>query len=90
MNLRGKLMTDTGGKFWFRSMMMVGYPIPTDGVVGRLLKAQNRHPWPAHLPRMSEVRKRGAAVVTSSTGKWAKTSGMPRWMAPRNDGIRDC
>ena len=29
---------------------MVGYPIPTDGVVGRLIAAQNRHPYrPAHL-----------------------------------------
>jgi catechol 1,2-dioxygenase len=28
----------------------LGYPIPTDGVVGRLLAAQNRHPYrPAHL-----------------------------------------
>ena len=50
MNLRGKLTTDAEGRFWFRSVMMVGYPIPTDGVVGRLLKAQNRHPFrPAHL-----------------------------------------
>jgi len=50
MNLRGKLTTDGEGRFWFRSVMMVGYPIPTDGVVGRLLKAQNRHPFrPAHL-----------------------------------------
>jgi catechol 1,2-dioxygenase len=29
---------------------MVGYPIPTNGVVGRLLRAQDRHPYrPAHL-----------------------------------------
>jgi catechol 1,2-dioxygenase len=29
---------------------MVGYPIPTDGVVDRLLDAQQRHPYrPAHL-----------------------------------------
>jgi catechol 1,2-dioxygenase len=29
---------------------MVGYPIPVDGVVGRLLKTQGRHPYrPAHL-----------------------------------------
>src|SRR6185369_15616030 len=44
MNLRGKFTTDAGGRFWFRSVMMVGYPIPTDGVVGRLLQAQHRHP----------------------------------------------
>ncbi|NTE83645.1 intradiol ring-cleavage dioxygenase [Agrobacterium tumefaciens] len=50
MNLRGKFMTDERGQFWFRTVKMVGYPIPVDGVVGRLLKAQGRHPYrPAHL-----------------------------------------
>src|SRR3954453_10302496 len=50
MNLRGKFTTDQDGGFSFRSVMMVGYPIPTDGVVGRLLEAQGRHPYrPAHL-----------------------------------------
>ncbi|OWV73763.1 catechol 1,2-dioxygenase [Rhizobium sp. R339] len=50
MNLRGKFTTDADGRFWFRTVKMVGYPIPIDGVVGRLLKAQGRHPYrPAHL-----------------------------------------
>jgi catechol 1,2-dioxygenase len=50
MNLRGKLTTDADGRFWFRTVKMTGYPIPTGGVVGRLLRAQNRHPFrPAHL-----------------------------------------
>ena len=50
MNLRGKFTTDEAGKFWFSTVKMVGYPIPTDGVVGRLLEAQGRHPYrPAHL-----------------------------------------
>ncbi|MBX5043271.1 intradiol ring-cleavage dioxygenase [Rhizobium lentis] len=50
MNLRGKFTTDDEGRFWFRTVKMVGYPIPVDGVVGRLLKAQGRHPYrPAHL-----------------------------------------
>jgi catechol 1,2-dioxygenase len=50
MNLRGKFTTDQDGRFAFRSVMMVGYPIPTNGVVGRLLEAQGRHPYrPAHL-----------------------------------------
>ncbi|WP_018237595.1 intradiol ring-cleavage dioxygenase [Ensifer sp. BR816] len=50
MNLRGKFMTDKQGRFWFRTVKMVGYPIPVDGVVGSLLKAQGRHPYrPAHL-----------------------------------------
>lgn len=50
MNLRGKFTTDAEGRFWFSTVKMVGYPIPTDGVVGRLLDAQMRHPYrPAHL-----------------------------------------
>jgi catechol 1,2-dioxygenase len=50
MNLRGKFTTDAEGRFWFSTVKMVGYPIPTDGVVGRLLDAQDRHPYrPAHL-----------------------------------------
>jgi catechol 1,2-dioxygenase len=49
-NLRGKFKTDADGKFWFRSVKPAGYPIPTDGVVGRLLAAQSRHPFrPAHV-----------------------------------------
>jgi catechol 1,2-dioxygenase len=50
MNLRGKFTTDAEGWFWFRTVKMAGYPIPTDAVVGRLLRAQDRHPFrPAHL-----------------------------------------
>ncbi|MDR3468746.1 MAG: dioxygenase [Xanthobacteraceae bacterium] len=49
-NLRGKFVSDADGKFWFRSVKPAGYPIPTDGVVGRLLTAQRRHPYrPAHV-----------------------------------------
>ena len=64
MNLRGKLTTDRDGRFAFRSVMMVGYPIPTDGVVGRLLKAQGRHPFrPAHLHAL--IFKPGFKVLIS-------------------------
>ncbi len=50
MNLRGKFTTDAEGRFSFWSVKMVGYPIPTDGLVGQLLRAQDRHPYrPAHL-----------------------------------------
>ena len=64
MNLRGKFTTDDDGRFWFRSVMMVGYPIPTDGVVGRLLKAQGRHPYrPAHLHAL--IVKQGFKVLIS-------------------------
>jgi catechol 1,2-dioxygenase len=64
MNLRGKFTTDQDGRFAFRSVMMVGYPIPTDGVVGRLLKAQSRHPYrPAHLHAL--IFKPGFKVLIS-------------------------
>lgn len=50
MNLRGKFATDREGRFWFRSVLPAGYPIPTAGVVGQLLNAQDRHPFrPAHV-----------------------------------------
>jgi catechol 1,2-dioxygenase len=64
MNLRGKFTTDAEGRFAFRSVLMVGYPIPTDGVVGRLLKAQSRHPYrPAHLHAL--IVKPGFKVLIS-------------------------
>jgi len=50
MNLRGKFTTDSEGRFWFRSVKPAGYPVPTHGPVGDLLRAQGRHPYrPAHL-----------------------------------------
>jgi protocatechuate 3,4-dioxygenase beta subunit len=50
MNLRGKFTTDAEGAFWFRSVKPAGYPIPTHGPTGELLRAQHRHPMrPAHL-----------------------------------------
>jgi catechol 1,2-dioxygenase len=50
MNLRGTFTTDAAGQIRFRSVRPAGYPIPTDGVVGRLLALQKRHPYrPAHI-----------------------------------------
>jgi catechol 1,2-dioxygenase len=64
MNLRGKFTTDGDGRFWFRTVKMVGYPIPTNGVVGRLLKEQGRHPYrPAHLHAL--IFKPGFKVLIS-------------------------
>lgn len=63
-NLRGKFTTDADGRFWFSTVKMVGYPIPTDGVVGRLLTAQDRHPFrPAHLHAL--IVKPGFKVLIS-------------------------
>jgi catechol 1,2-dioxygenase len=64
MNLRGKFTTDAEGRIWFRSVKPAGYPIPTGGVVGRLLEAQQRHPFrPAHIHAL--VFKEGFKTLTS-------------------------
>ena len=64
MNLRGKFTTDAEGRIRFRSVKPAGYPIPTGGVVGRLLRAQGRHPYrPAHVHAL--VFKDGYKTLTS-------------------------
>jgi hydroxyquinol 1,2-dioxygenase len=50
MRLRGKFLTDAEGRYRFRTVKPVPYPIPTDGPVGRMLDQLGRHPYrPAHL-----------------------------------------
>jgi catechol 1,2-dioxygenase len=50
MNLRGKFATDAEGHIAFRSIKPAGYPIPINGPVGALLRAQGRHNMrPAHV-----------------------------------------
>jgi catechol 1,2-dioxygenase len=50
MNLRGKFTTDAKGQVRFRSVKPAGYPIPVNGPVGELLRAQGRHNMrPAHI-----------------------------------------
>jgi len=50
MNLRGTFTTQADGSFAFRSVKPAGYPVPTGGPTGALLRAQKRHNFrPAHL-----------------------------------------
>lgn len=50
MNLRGRFRTATDGRIQFRSIKPSGYPIPVNGPVGDLLRAQGRHNMrPAHI-----------------------------------------
>ncbi|MDB5990259.1 MAG: intradiol ring-cleavage dioxygenase [Herbaspirillum sp.] len=50
MNLRGKFRTDSQGRYRFRTVRPAGYPVPTHGPIGELLRAQNRSPFrPAHI-----------------------------------------
>ncbi len=49
-NLRGRFRTGPDGRYAFRTVKPVSYPVPTDGPVGRILDAMGRHPHrPAHI-----------------------------------------
>jgi len=62
MNLRGQFTTDSNGCFHFETIKPAGYPVPTNGPCGVLLRAQKRHPnRPAHLHFM--VSKPGYKVL---------------------------
>jgi hydroxyquinol 1,2-dioxygenase len=53
---RGHLRSLSDGRFYFRSIVAVPYPIPHDGPVGELLDRLGRHPWrPAHLHFMIQA-----------------------------------
>lgn len=64
MNLRGRFATDAHGRYRFRTVVPAGYPVPTDGPCGELLRAQRRDPnRPAHLHFM--VSKPGYKVLVT-------------------------
>jgi protocatechuate 3,4-dioxygenase beta subunit len=47
---RAVMVTDEEGRFWFKAIKPVSYPIPHDGPVGKLLALLCRHCWrPAHM-----------------------------------------
>ena len=49
-SLRARFITDSDGRFSFRTILPCSYPIPTDGPVGELIAAAKRHPMrPAHV-----------------------------------------
>jgi len=62
MNLRGRFETNENGEFFFKTVRPSGYPVPTNGPCGDLLRAQNRHPnRPAHIHFM--ISKPGYKVL---------------------------
>jgi catechol 1,2-dioxygenase len=64
MNLRGRFTSDGHGAFFFRSVRPAGYPVPTHGPAGDLLRAQLRQPYrPAHLHFM--ISKPGFKVLVT-------------------------
>jgi protocatechuate 3,4-dioxygenase beta subunit len=50
MDMRGTFRTDADGNYFFRTVRPLGYSIPMDGPVGRLVKSQKRHGFrPSHI-----------------------------------------
>lgn len=50
LRMRGRFRTAGDGRYVVKTTRPVHYQIPTDGPVGRMLKATDRHPWrPAHV-----------------------------------------
>lgn len=50
MKARGRIRTDAEGRYWFRSIRPLFYPVPDDGPVGDMLRAMGRHPFrPGHI-----------------------------------------
>ncbi|VTU45282.1 Hydroxyquinol 1,2-dioxygenase (plasmid) [Variovorax sp. SRS16] len=53
---RGHLTSQHDGRYHFKSIVAVPYPIPYDGPVGQMLEKLGRHPWrPAHLHFMIQA-----------------------------------
>jgi hydroxyquinol 1,2-dioxygenase len=47
---RGRFTTGADGRYGFRTIKPVSYPVPTDGPVGAMLLGMGRHPYrPAHV-----------------------------------------
>ncbi len=89
---RGSLRTDPEGRFWFKSVLPVAYPIPTDGPVGAMLLATGRHPWrPAHVhfmiqatgyePLTTHVFRDGDAYLDSDTVFGVRASLLAEFLA---------
>jgi len=64
MRARAKLRSDRDGRYSFWSVRPADYPVPTDGPVGRMLRAMGRHAMrPAHMHFM--VRAQGHRTLVT-------------------------
>jgi hydroxyquinol 1,2-dioxygenase len=64
MMARGRFVSDERGRYWFWSIRPTHYPVPTDGPVGRMLRAMGRHAFrPAHMHFM--VNAKGYAPLVT-------------------------
>jgi protocatechuate 3,4-dioxygenase beta subunit len=46
-NFRGCFKTDASGKYWFETVVPLGYNVPASGPSGELLRLLGRHTWRA-------------------------------------------
>jgi hydroxyquinol 1,2-dioxygenase len=76
MKARGRIRTDSEGRYWFRSLKPTFYPVPTDGPVGVMLRKMGRHPYrpghihmivsaPGHLPVTTHLFVAGSPYLDS-------------------------
>ena len=64
MSARGRFMSDDRGRYWFWSIRPAHYPVPTDGPVGRMLRAMGRHAFrPAHMHFMVQAEGHAPLVT---------------------------
>jgi hydroxyquinol 1,2-dioxygenase len=64
MRARARFKSDREGRYSFWSVRPAHYPVPTDGPVGRMLRAMGRHAYrPAHVHFM--VRAKGYALLVT-------------------------
>ncbi|HEY3597953.1 MAG TPA: intradiol ring-cleavage dioxygenase [Paraburkholderia sp.] len=93
---RGVLHSLPDGRYYFRSIVGVPYPIPHDGPVGRMLAALGRHPWrPAHLHFMitapgyerlvTHVFREGDQYLDSDAVFGVRSSLIAQWI-PHDEG----
>lgn len=63
-NLRGRFQTDAQGRYAFRALRPVPYPIPEDETAGELLRYMGHHPYrPGHMHFM--IQKPGYRTLVS-------------------------
>lgn len=81
-NLRGRYKSDRDGTFDVVALMPTGYPVPTDGPVGELLRAAKRPPnRPAHIHFIVSApgyETLVTQILSRATSKSRKTSSSPQ------------
>ena len=65
INMRGRFRSANDGSFTFRTTKPISYSVPTDGPVGKLLRAEGRHSYrPAHIHFM--ISAEGYETLTTA------------------------